>query len=177
LAQTLTAMWDPSPAAQQVTGYEVCVGTSSLSCDVRFVAVSAASTSYAFAPTPGVRHYVAIRARNAAGLGPFSSEVTFSTPSFAQPANQIGSTGVSISPLSLSIVDPDGSPLTITHTGLPVGLSIDAASRQITGTPIAPGSFNVTVFVSDGLVTVSRSFNWAVSGPDYHSFRRGYRQR
>src|SRR5262245_21964244 len=102
-AQSVSAMWDPSPASQQVTGYQVCVGTSSLSCNVGLVPVSAASTSYTFAPSPGVRQYVAIRATNAAGVSPFSSEISFSTPNFAQPANQTGSAGVAILPLALSI--------------------------------------------------------------------------
>ncbi len=165
-AQTVTAMWDPSPASQQVTGYQVCVGTSSLSCNVGLASVNGAYTSYAFAPSPGVRQYLAIRATNAAGVSPFSSEVSFSIPSFAQPANQTGAAGVAISPLALSIADPDGSPLTITHTGLPVGLSINSVTRQITGTPASGGTYNVTLFVNDGLVTVSRSFNWVISGRD-----------
>ena len=163
LAQTVSAMWDPSPAAYQVTGYQVCVGTSSLSCNVGLLGVSAAATSYTFTPTGGVRHYIAIRATNAAGSSPFSSEVSFSIPSFAQPANQSSAVGVAITPLNLSISDPDGSPITITHTGLPVGLSINSATRQITRTPLAGGTYNVTLFVTDGLVTVSRSFVWTVN--------------
>ena len=165
LAQTVTAMWDPSPVTQQVTGYQVCVSTSSLSCNIGLVSVGPASTSYAFAPSPGVRHYVAIRATNAAGVSPFSSEVSFSTPSFAQPANQTSPALSAITPLNLAIIDPDGSPLTITHTGLPLGLSINHVTRQITGAPTSPGTYNVTVFVNDGLVTVSRSFTWVIGAP------------
>jgi len=165
-AQTVTAMWDPSPSTDQVTSYQVCVGTSSLSCNVALASVGASTTAYTFAPTGGVRYYLAIRANNAAGSSPFSSEVSFSIPSLAQPANQSGTAGVAISPLTLSITDPDGSPLTITHTGLPLGLSINSSTRQITGTPTSPGTFNVTVFVNDGLATVQRSFTWAVAGPD-----------
>jgi hypothetical protein len=163
LAQTVTAMWDPS--SPNVTDYHVCVGTSSFSCNVRLDTVSAASTSYTFAPTSGVQHFVAIRAANAAGVSPFSSEVNFSIPSFAQPPDQSSSVGAGIAPVSLSIADPDGSPLTITHTGLPVGLSVNSATRQITGTPTAAGTYNVTLSANDGLVTVSRSFTWTVGTP------------
>jgi hypothetical protein len=165
-AQTVTAMWDPSPPSDQVTTYQVCVGTSSSSCDVVSVNVSAASTSYTFIPVAGVRNYVAIRAGNSAGWSPYTAAVSFSIPSFAQPANQTGTSGVAITPVNLSISDPDGSPLTFTHTGLPLGLSINSATRQIVGTPTAPGNYSVTVFVNDGLVTVSRSFGWTISGPD-----------
>jgi hypothetical protein len=148
-----------------VTGYQVCVGNSSLSCNAGLAPVSAATSSYTFAPTAGVLHFVAVRATNAAGSSPFSSEVSFSIPSFAQPANQSGVVGSAVSPLTLSITDPDGSARTITHTGLPVGLSIDSATLQITGTPTAAGDYDVTVFVNDGLVTVSRSFTWVVTNP------------
>ena len=65
--------------------------------------------------------------------------MSFSIPSLAQPANQSSIAGATITPLALSIADPDGSPLTITHTGLPVGLSINSATRQITGVPSAAG--------------------------------------
>jgi len=161
LAQTVTAMWNPS---SQATGYQACIGTSSMACNVAFATVAAPATSYTFTPISGVRQYVAIRAINLAGASSFSSEVDFSIPSFAQPATQASVAGVAITPLSLSITDPDGSPITITHTGLPVGLSVNSATRQITGTPAAAGSYNVTLFVNDGLVTVSRSLTWTVTG-------------
>jgi hypothetical protein len=163
VAQTVTAMWDPSPQSDQVTGYQVCIGTSSLSCNVGVVSVGPSATSHTFTPAAGVRHYVAIRANNAAGLSAFSSEVSFSTPSFTPVANQSNVVGRSITPLNLSIADPDGSSVTITHTGLPLGLSINSATRQITGTPSAAGFYTVTLFVNDGLVTVSRSFTWAIT--------------
>jgi hypothetical protein len=42
-------------------------------------------------------------------------------------------------------------------------LTLNATTGRITGTPAAVGSHNVTVFVNDGLVTVSRSFTWTVT--------------
>lgn len=162
--QAVTAAWDPSPPANQVTGYQVCVGTSSLSCNVALASVGGSTTTYRFTPAGGTFYYVATRATNAAGASPYSSEVRFSIPSFAQPANQTSAAGSAITAVNLSISDPDGSALTITHTGLPVGLSINTAQRRITGTPVAAGTHNVTVFVNDGLVTVSRSFVWTVAG-------------
>ncbi|HEU4694775.1 MAG TPA: putative Ig domain-containing protein, partial [Vicinamibacterales bacterium] len=162
-AQTVTAAWDPSPASDQVTGYQVCVGTSSLSCNVALASVSASATSYTFSPTGGVLHYVAIRALNAAGTGPYSSEITFSIPGFTQPLNQSNPTGTAISPLNLSVADPDGGTLGFTHTGLPPGLSLDPANGRITGIPSAAGTYTVTVYVDDGLVTVSRTWSWTIT--------------
>jgi hypothetical protein len=43
-----------------------------------------------------------------------------------------------------------------------VGLSINSATRQISGTPTAAGTYEVTLYVNDGLVTVSRAFTWVV---------------
>ena len=162
--QTVTAAWDASPASDQVTGYQVCVGTSSLSCNVALASVSASSTSYTFTPSGGTLHYVAVRATNAAGVSSYSSEVTFSIPSFTQPLNQSSPAGTAIPALNLSVNDPDGDTLNFTHTGLPPGLSLSASTGRVMGTPSAAGTYNVTVFVTDALATVSRSFVWTVTG-------------
>jgi len=163
-AQSVTAVWDPNPPADAVTSYQVCVGTSSLSCNVQLASVAATSSSYTFAPAPGVLHYIAVRATNSFGVGLYSDEESFSIPSFAQPANRSTSVGVAITPVNLSVTDPDGDSLSFTHTGLPVGLTLNAATGRITGTPSAAGTYNVTVFVTDGLATVERSFTWTVTG-------------
>ena len=67
--QTVTAMWDPSPPSDQVTSYQACIGTTSKSCNVQLASVSNAQTAYTFTPTPGVVHYVAIKATNLVGDG------------------------------------------------------------------------------------------------------------
>jgi hypothetical protein len=168
--QTLTAVWDPNPPADAITNYEICIGTTSASCNFQLASVPANETSYTFSPTAGVLYHLAVRAANAAGPGPFSSEVVISIPGLTQPANQTSTANVAISPLSLSATDPDGGLLQFTHSGLPFGLSLNQSSGIISGTPTSAGSFNVTVFVSDGTVTTSRTFTWTVnagsSGPD-----------
>lgn len=161
-SQTLSAVWDPNPPSDGITSYEVCIGTSSLSCNFQLATLSANETSYTFAPNPGVLYRIAVRAINAAGAGPYSAEVMTSIPGLTQPANQTSPVNVAISPLSLSASDPDGGNIQFTHSGLPFGLSLNQSSGVITGTPTSQGTFNVTVFVSDGMVTTSRAFVWTV---------------
>jgi N-acetylmuramoyl-L-alanine amidase len=163
-AQSLTVAWDPNPSSDQVTGYEVCIGTASLSCNVSRATVAATESAYTFTPTGGVLYFVAVRAHSAAGAGAYSQEVTVSAPSLSQPANPTSVVGQAISPLSLSASDPDGDTLQFSHTGLPFGLTLNATTGIITGTPTNAGTFNVTVLVADDLVTASRSFVWTVSG-------------
>ncbi|HZL94082.1 MAG TPA: putative Ig domain-containing protein, partial [Vicinamibacterales bacterium] len=162
--QTVTAMWDPSPPSDQVTSYQACIGTTSMSCNVQLASVSNAQTTHTFTPAAGVVHYVAIRAINQVGTGSYSTESSFSIPSFTQPVNQSSPVSVAITPLNMSVTDPDGSARNFTHTGLPTGLALNATTGQITGTPSAAGTYNVTIFVTDSLVTVSRSFVWTITG-------------
>jgi hypothetical protein len=42
-------------------------------------------------------------------------------------------------------------------------VALNSSTGQITGTPTSAGTYNVTIFVSDGLVSVSRSFLWTVT--------------
>ncbi|MFI1094276.1 putative Ig domain-containing protein [Streptomyces sp. NPDC020917] len=58
-----------------------------------------------------------------------------------------------------------GQTLTYSATGLPAGLSINASSGLISGTPTATGSSSVTVTAKDSTgATGSASFTWAVTG-------------
>jgi hypothetical protein len=164
-AQTVSAVWDPNPPADQLTGYQVCIGTSSMTCNVQQASVAPTETSYTFAPSAGVLYRVAVRAVSAEGAGTYSSEVVTSIPSLTQPANQSSPVNVAIAPVSLTANDPDGGTLRFSHTGLPFGLSLNQNTGIITGTPSSPGTFNVTVFVFDGLATVSRAFTWTVNPP------------
>ena len=136
-----------------------------MSCNVQLATVSNTQTSHTFTPSGGVVHYVAIRATNASGPGSYSTETTFSIPSFTQPINQSSPVSVAITPLNMLVSDPDGSAKTFTHTGLPTGLALNATTGQISGTPSAAGTYNVTILVTDSLVTVSRSFVWTITSP------------
>jgi hypothetical protein len=155
-------MWDPNPPAQLVTTYKVCVGTTSLSCNFKNVQVPATDTSYPFIPNAGVLYRVAIRAINAAGAGAYSPEVLVSVPSLGTLANRTSTVNAAISPVTITATDPDGSPVTFTHTGLPFGLTLNQSTGVISGTPTAIGTYNVTIFATDGLATAAAAFVWTV---------------
>jgi hypothetical protein len=160
--QTVSATWDPNPTSDQVSGYEVCIGTTSLSCNFQRATVPATENSYAFTPVAGVLYYVAVRAVSAVGPGQYSSEIRVSIPGLSQPSSQTSIVNVPIGPITLAASDPDGGSLQFSHTGLPFGLSLDSRTGVINGTPTATGTFVVTLFVTDGLATTTRSFGWTV---------------
>ena len=87
-------------------------------------------------------------------------------PIITTPSAQTSTAGTPISNLAISASDADGNPLTYSASGLPAGLGINSANGLISGTPTAPGSYTVTVTVSDGFVggTASASFGWTVAG-------------
>ena len=61
--------------------------------------------------------------------------------------------------------DPDGDPLTYSATGLPGGVTINAATGLISGTLsyTSSGSHAVTVRVTDGTATDTDPFTWTVT--------------
>jgi hypothetical protein len=68
-------------------------------------------------------------------------------------------------PVDLQISAVDASPsetLRYHAVGLPVGLSIDAASGVISGSPTVLGRTHVTVTVSDSVDAASVKLTWTV---------------
>jgi len=169
------ATWDAN-TEPDVAGYRLSYGTQS---GVHTVVINVGKvTTYQFNPPAGNRYYVVVQAYNTAGqLSGKSAEVIIDIPSAAappptgstpnkppvlvQPANQTSTINAPVS-LPLTASDPEGKALTFTATGLPPGLAINTAARLISGSPGTVGSYQVRVAVSDGVLSVSRSFSWTI---------------
>ena len=82
----------------------------------------------------------------------------------ANPGNQASTVGT---PVSLANSASGGTaPYSWSATGLPAGLSINASTGTISGTPTTAGTSSVTVTATDSsspLKSGSRSFTWTVS--------------
>ena len=64
--------------------------------------------------------------------------------------------------ISVDAADLNGDPLTYSATGLPAGVTINANTGVISGTPTSNGIFNPEVSVSDGALTALTGFRWIV---------------
>ena len=85
------------------------------------------------------------------------------TPVLANPGAQTSTVGTPVD-LTLSASDPNGDVLSYAATGLPPGLSIDASSGRITGSPSVAGSYSVVVSATDGVNTATAAFVWTTQG-------------
>jgi cytochrome c peroxidase len=83
-------------------------------------------------------------------------------PAVTNPGNQTGIVGKSVS-LQIVASDADGDALTFSATSLPAGLSINATTGRITGTPTTQTAPNVTVRVADDQTTTSVTFRFTVN--------------
>jgi LmbE family N-acetylglucosaminyl deacetylase len=84
-------------------------------------------------------------------------------PVLTNPGNQSGTVGTALS-LQLGASDADGDTLGYAAVGLPAGLTINTSTGRISGTPITPGTSNVTIAVSDGRGgSDTDSFNWTIA--------------
>jgi zinc metalloprotease ZmpA len=82
------------------------------------------------------------------------------------PGNKTGTVGTAITPFTIT-VSGGTSPYSFSATGLPPGVSINATSGQVSGTPTQTGTFSPTVNVTDSSNPVksgSTSFTFTVTG-------------
>jgi subtilase family serine protease len=88
---------------------------------------------------------------------------TGNTVTVTNPGSKTGTVGTATS-LQISASDSGGLALTYSATGLPTGLSINASSGLISGTPSAAGTFSVTVTAKDSTnASGSATFTWTIS--------------
>lgn len=136
---------------------------------VSAVLASGMDASYSFtAPAGGATYTAEIRGAgqgavpNAGAystygsLGTYRVSLTSETPSGTSPlALTVGSypAGTVGTAYSVDVVSASGgtAPYSYAASGLPDGLSIDAATGAVTGTPSVAGTFNATVTVTDAL--------------------------
>ena len=128
----------------------------------------------------GNRYAVTVTVSDGSTTTSQSFEWDVTSLALSNPGDQTTTEGVPVS-LALAAQDASGRTLTFTASGLPAGLSINASSGLISGTtPVGQGSSDsspVTVTVSDGLVSVSQTFNWAVLAVAALKRRRGSHAR
>jgi YVTN family beta-propeller protein len=137
---------DPNVAVQQVAGTSPPVQPVTLSARARYVRVQLGATNFLHLGE------VEVYGRLATNRAPVVVRPT--------PANLVIDAPAS---LSLEASDPDGDPLSFAATGLPPGLSLNAVTGVISGTPTALGSYGVDVTVTDGRGgATSMRFTWFV---------------
>ena len=162
VADTLTLTWDSSATA---AGYKVYAGTQPATYTQQFNVGSATSFTYQNA-VAGQRYCFAVSAYSSTLLeGPKSVEVCgFSNapPTLRNPGNQSSAIGQPVS-LQLQGSDPEGRPLTYSASGLPPGLSLMASTGFISGSGKTAGSYSTRVTASDGVLSSSQSFTWAMA--------------
>ncbi|MFE2560661.1 M4 family metallopeptidase [Streptomyces sp. NPDC059352] len=77
------------------------------------------------------------------------------------PGDQVSQTGTALTLQIQAVTGNAGASLTYTATGLPPGLTLNASTGKITGTPTTAGNYNVTLTVKDSTNALDIvSFSW-----------------
>jgi Glycosyl hydrolase family 48/Cellulose binding domain/Putative Ig domain len=84
------------------------------------------------------------------------------TVTVTNPGTQTGSVGTADNVQIQATDSATGKTFSYSATDLPLGLSINSSTGEITGSPTMAGSFTTTVTVNDGTSASSVNFDWTV---------------
>ncbi len=156
----------------QMQGEDTCTGTLSYKAAGLPAGLSLNSSTGVISGTATTAGTSTVTVTGTDTTGPTGSatftwtvgSVTGNTVTVTNPGSQTGTVGTAAS-LQITATDSaSGQALTYSTTGLPAGLSIDASTGLITGTPTAAADDTVTVTATDTTgAKGSASFTWDIS--------------
>ena len=131
------------------------------------LSINATTGAITGAPTTAGTYSVTVTATDTASYAG-SASFTWTTTNvvtLTSPVNTVSISGLAITPSVIFATDSSSvATFTYSATGLPVGVSVDAASGTLSGTPTTAGVSTVLVTVSDSAgFSSSASFTWTIN--------------